>query len=211
MYKGELVCFFRAPPRIVRNALRELSSSSPSSEPRTSHELAGPRLFWSPILLSDAVRRLQLAAHDQDTEALEVKRTEDAHSILRIMSNLFTFSHQKSRRVSDQSSLRQTDDLQTNYSLLPTRRSTVYIKDASLVTGIDVEAARRYVFPSAADPIAACKENANAASLLGRLDHERVLEMLQVLLAEDQKSNGNSGQAVSTSSNPLTLTIMERL
>ncbi|KAJ3559944.1 hypothetical protein NM688_g25 [Phlebia brevispora] len=207
---GELVCFFRAPPRIVRGPIRDLSSS-PSSDPR--HDTPAPRLFWSPILLSDAVRRLELAARDREVEATEIKRAEDAHSILRIMSNLFTFPHQKSRRVSEQSSLRPTDELQNNYSLLPTRlRSTVYIKNASLITGTDVEAARQYVFPTT-DPAEACRVNADTARLLGRVDHERVFRTLQILLAEDQKSNLPSRQTGTLQSvgNPLALKIMEKL
>lgn len=191
----------------MRNPLRELSAS-PSTDPRAGHEASAPRLFWSPVLLSDAVRRLALSAHDREVEAIE-KQGEDAHSILRIMSNLFTFPHQKMRRVSEHS--RPTDE-QTNYSLLPTRRSMVYIKDASVVCGTDIPAAKAYIFPSK-DAVGACKENAERARALGRLDHQRVFGMLQVLLADLPQSRlvSGDGRALSSPCNPLTLKIVDQL
>ncbi|KAF5386494.1 hypothetical protein D9757_005834 [Collybiopsis confluens] len=92
---GELVCFFRAPPRIVRNAIGNVLSQSrssaqssverplpdrdvvingnddPHSESRpaagTTHTPPPPQTFHqSPALISDAVRRLGLAATDRD-------------------------------------------------------------------------------------------------------------------------------------------------
>ncbi|KAJ3839635.1 hypothetical protein F5878DRAFT_109415 [Lentinula raphanica] len=80
---GELVCFFRAPPRIVRNANSLMSHSrSParnhSNFDRESlnfvHSNETPDLSQSdqetfqrsPALVSDAVRRLTLAARDRD-------------------------------------------------------------------------------------------------------------------------------------------------
>ena len=205
---GELICFFRAAPRIVRNPLRDLSAS-PSVDTR-AQDHAVPRLFWSPILLSDAVRRLALAAHDREVNALDIKRADDAHSILRIMSNLFTVPHQKQRRVSEQSRL--SEGMGTDYSLLPTRRSTVYLKDASMVTGTDVNTARRYVFPTD-EPVAACKANAETARLLGRLDHERVFGMLQSLLSDTQRGALPIGEvrAPYAPCNTFTLKILEKL
>lgn len=201
------MCFFRAPPRIVRNVGRDISAS-PSLGSQAER---APRLFWSPILLSDAMRRLALAANDREVEALDTKRTENAHSILRIMSNLFTFSHprQKVRRVSEHS--KPSEGTPNDYSVLPTRRSTVYIKDASFLCGIDLDVARAYVFPST-DTVSACKKNIEIARLHGRIDHERIFNMLQVLVLDIQKGGEEAGVgSLYNIRNPLTVTIMEKL
>ena len=183
--EGQLVCFFRAPPRIVRNPLREISVS-PSVNSRAAD---GARLFQSPALLSDAVKRLSSAAMDRESLSVERKRGDDAsipNNVLRIMDNLFTFSHStyphpapplgKPRRVSENS--RPVED---DYALLPTRRRSVYIRQAEGVPGIpDSEAAARYVL-SGRDFADVCKTNVAVARLLGRSDHERVFGMLHVL------------------------------
>lgn len=185
---GQLVCFFRAPPRIVRNSLREISVS-PSVNSRAAD---GARLFQSPALLSDAVKRLSSAAMDRESQSVERKRGEDTsipNNVLRIMDNLFTFSHSpyphaapplgKSRRVSENS--RPVED---DYALLPTRRQSVFIKQAEGVLGIpDTEAAARYVL-SGRDFADVCKTNVAVARLLGRSDHERVFGMLHVLASK---------------------------
>ncbi|KAI0746476.1 hypothetical protein C8Q80DRAFT_1320359 [Daedaleopsis nitida] len=187
---GQLVCFFRAPPRIVRNPLREISVS-PSVNSRAPD--SAPRLFQSPALLSDAVKRLSSAAQDRDPGSVERKRGDDgsnANNVLRIMDNLFTFSHAqrpvfitKPRRVSENS--RQVDD----YALLPTRRSSVYIKSTEGVLGVpDMEAAVRYVLKGR-DFADVCKTNASVARLLGRSDHERVLRTLHVLASRRADQN----------------------
>lgn len=191
----------------MRNAARDISASpSPSSQAETA-----PRLFWSPALLSDARRLLARAANTQDVEVMDVKRTENAHSILRIMSNLFTFAHpqQKTRRVSEGSKL--SEGPPNDYSVLPTRRSTVYIKDASALCGIDVTIARAYIFPSA-DAVPACKRNVEIAKQHGRVDHERIFNMFQVLVLDIQKSGDGAGvNSLYSIRNPLTVTMMEKL
>ncbi|GBE79383.1 hypothetical protein SCP_0205810 [Sparassis crispa] len=171
---GELVCFFRAPPRIVRNPMQEISVS-PSIASRGQEN--SPRLFQSPALLSDAVRHLRFAAHDRETEDTEVKRPEDVNNILRIMSNLFTFSQHKPMRVSA-----SHEDIPTNYSLLPTRRSTVFIKKTPSLVGIDTAIAQEYEL-TAADPADLCKKNAEIARLRGRVDHERVFKLIEPVIA----------------------------
>lgn len=189
---GQLVCFFRAPPRIVRNPLREMSMS-PSIASRAHDAGAPPRLFQSPALLSDAVKRLSSAAQDHQPQSVERKRGDDTsngNNVLRIMDNLFTFSQpaqtraSKPRRVSDNS--RQVGD---NYALLSSRRSSVYIKSTEGILGIpDTEAAVRYVLQGR-DFADVCKTNANVARLLGRSDHERVFRMLHVLSSKRSDQN----------------------
>ncbi|KAI0764721.1 hypothetical protein C8Q74DRAFT_1283552 [Fomes fomentarius] len=190
---GQLVCFFRAPPRIVRNPLREISMS-PSVASRAPD--SAPRLFQSPALLSDAVKLLSSAAQDREPGSVERKRGEDgsnSNNVLRIMDNLFTFSRHphphptsfsKPRRVSENS--RQVDE---NYALLSTRRSSVYIKSTEGVLGIpDTEAAVRYVLQGR-DFADICKTNASVARLLGRSDHERVFRTLHVLASRRSDQN----------------------
>ncbi|KAH9914175.1 uncharacterized protein BXZ73DRAFT_92835 [Epithele typhae] len=189
---GQLVFFFRAPLRIVRNVQHEISVS-PSINSRGPD--TGPRLFQSPALLSDAVRRLSSAAQDRESVSSERRRGDDGSNgpnVLRIMDNLFTFSHRppypppqppqgtagslgKPRRVSDNS--HQVED---NYSVLPTRRSSVFIKSTEGVLGVpDPEVAARYVVGGAMGEV--WRMNAAAAKVLGRNDHERVFRMMAVL------------------------------
>ncbi|KAH8096852.1 hypothetical protein BXZ70DRAFT_944805 [Cristinia sonorae] len=200
---GQLVCFFRAPPRIVRNVMRDLSAS-PSIGSRGPD--APPRLFRSPGLLTDAVRRLSLAANDRDVDYPDTKKTEDANSILRIMSNLYSFSHQKVRKFSENS--RPSEDVPNNYSLLPTRRSTVFIKDASSVLGLDIESAAEYVFP-ATHPHDWCARNAEIARHTGRIYHQRIFTMLQVMILDGtSKEDGEKERPELT---PLMMKVVEKL
>ncbi|KAF8209268.1 hypothetical protein K438DRAFT_1961001 [Mycena galopus ATCC 62051] len=89
----ELVCFFCSPPRSVRHVLRDVvSTSSPaktvSLAPTThdsvdlSAEHAAPRVFRSPALIADAVRRLSLAATDRVVKPLDPHRLQDGDHIL---------------------------------------------------------------------------------------------------------------------------------
>lgn len=172
---GELVCFFRAPPRIVRNIMREISVSPSVATRRTD---AASRQLRSPFVLSDAVHRLAHAAQDRDAESVETRQAEDAHNVLRIVADLFTFSQQKPRRLSEHS--RQFED-KGKYSLLPTR-STVYIKNTSGLVGIDVGAARDYSL-AVNIPSNFCRINAQIAKKRGRADHERVFRLLEAVFS----------------------------
>jgi hypothetical protein len=78
---GQLVCFSRAPPRIVRNPLHELTTSPSTSHPTDSI----PRLFQSPALIADAVKRLALASRDS-RKSNGAQRREDGDNILHIMT-----------------------------------------------------------------------------------------------------------------------------
>ncbi len=156
------------------------------------------------------MRRLALAAHDREVDSLDLKRAEDAHSILRIMTNLFSFSPQKFRRISEHS--RPVEEFPNKYSLLPTRRSTVFIKDASPYVGIDIRAAKEYKFPST-DPTASCKSNAETARLLGRLDHERVFNLLEVIMMDARQPQAIGIEPISTHNacNSLTVKMIDKL
>ena len=59
---GQLVCIFRSLPRLVKAIPQDLSAT-PSMPLRGADGV--PRLFQSPLQLSDAVRRLAFAALNQ--------------------------------------------------------------------------------------------------------------------------------------------------
>ncbi|KAH0828570.1 hypothetical protein J3R83DRAFT_2840 [Lanmaoa asiatica] len=129
----ELICFFRAPPRIVRPhqiSGEDQLSSSPVAAPRSPHS---SRLFQSPALLSDAVRRLGLAATDQRAE-VDSRRPGDSEHTLRIMTNLLTFSQQRARWdfTFETQDNPVTNDQGSNVSMIPTRRSTVFIRRSTI-------------------------------------------------------------------------------
>ncbi|KAJ7084577.1 hypothetical protein B0H15DRAFT_386319 [Mycena belliarum] len=191
---GELVCFFRAPPRIVRHVLRDLSiSASPaktvSDIPTTAHdsvdisgEHAPPRVFRSPALVADAVRRLSLAATDRIVKPLDPRRAQDGDHILRIMTNLLTFSHDTSHhRDSDASRLRGDDNFRRDGFAYPApRRSMVFITNTTHISGADRKVAADYVFE--AETLALlCQKNAAVAREHGRYDHERIFKILHAL------------------------------
>ncbi|TCD66873.1 hypothetical protein EIP91_000771 [Steccherinum ochraceum] len=201
---GQLVCFSRAPPRIVRNVMRDLSAS-PSIGSHGPD--SAPRLFRSPVLLSDAVRRLSLAANDREVDAPDAKRTEDATSILRIMSNLYSFSHQKPRKYSENS--RPPEDVQsTNYSLLPQRGRTVTFKNAAPIIGLDIHSAAQYVFPST-NPRDWCRENAEISRRNGRVYHQRIFTMLQVMVLDGAHTDEDDKDRLDVT--PLMTKVVEKL
>ncbi|EGN97137.1 hypothetical protein SERLA73DRAFT_57400 [Serpula lacrymans var. lacrymans S7.3] len=190
---GELVCFFRAPPRIVRNPLREISTSSAAAATHSPETV--PRFFQSPALLADAVRRLGLAATDRMVDLADPKRAEDGDNILRIMTNLLTFSQQKVRRESESNSL---DDIPASYSLIPMRRSTIFIKYPSDITNANRTVAAEYIFESQ-NLANLCETNAHIAKVNGQLHHERVFKTLQALFPSS-RTRDSDGRTVSTES-----------
>ncbi|KAJ7613889.1 hypothetical protein DFH06DRAFT_1014506 [Mycena polygramma] len=185
---GELVCFFRAPPRIVRHVLRDLSVSA--SPAKTVAEQAAPHVFRSPALIADAVRRLSLAATDRVVKPLDPRRPQDGDHILRIMTNLLTFSHDTSQhhRDSESSRIRGEDGMRSNSFAYPApRRSTVFITNTTHISGGDRKVATGYVFE--AETLAlVCQRNAEVARDHGRYDHERIFKILQALFPSESDS-----------------------
>ena len=169
---GELICFFRAPPRIVRNPLLEMPVS-----PSLRAQEGAPPLFRAPASLSDAIHHLTMASNDR-ISSNSSRRPEDAGNILRIMTNLFTFSQGKRRGVSG-GSKPPNDDVP--YALLPTRRSTVFIKPAARIGHPDRVIAAQYQMDTS-KPVETCRANASIAKQHGRYDHERIFKTLEVLI-----------------------------
>ena len=169
---GELVCFFRAPPRIVRNLLQDMTTF-PAATPRSSESV--PRLFQPLVLLSDAVRRLGLVASDRVSNTAESKWINDGENILHIMTNLLASSGQRFRK-----DVESTKHVPENYSLLPSR-SMVFISNTADIAGGDRQVAAEYIF-EAETLEAVCKQNAVIANKYGRYDHQRVFETLGSLL-----------------------------
>ncbi|KAA1477857.1 hypothetical protein DENSPDRAFT_829305 [Dentipellis sp. KUC8613] len=176
---GELVCFNRAPPRIVRNPMHEFSAStSPSGGARSA---SIPRLFQSPALLSDAVRRLAVASQDRRVSAPHSRNPDEGDNILHIMTNLLLASRLKQRRASEQS--RALDEIPASYALLPTRIIMVYIKDVSYIVGAGRALAGEYVFDGDL-PGRICRKNAAVAKKHSRYDHERFFNTMAILLPD---------------------------
>lgn len=175
---GQLVCFSRAPPRIVRNPLHELTSSPSASRPVPADSI--PRLFQSPALISDAVRRLARASHDPRVSSGDAQRREVGDNILHIMTNLLLFSRLKQRRPSEQS--RQLDDIPASYSLLPPHAMAVFVRDEAAVTDLGQDLAAEYVF-DAATPSDVCNKNADVARRYNRKDREDFFVSLGLLLS----------------------------
>lgn len=181
---GELVCFFRAPPRIVRNVLQGLTGNSAKGpeeptlpqEQSTQQQPQKTSYLQSPALVSDAVRRLGLAAKDRTVPPIDPRQPETGLTILRAMTNLLTMQQQKSRRNSD---TKYGDDIPKNYALLP-RRSTVYLLNTTIIAGADQKVAMDYIF-TAGSLSDVCERNAVVAKDHGRYDHERVFSTLKTL------------------------------
>jgi hypothetical protein len=134
-------------------------------------------LFQSPALLSDAVRRLGLTAIDRSLNPFDPKKADDGENILRIMTNLLTFSQQKSRR--DSESVKPLNGIPSNYSLLPCRY-TVFVSRTTDLAGADKKVALEYVFESS-NLSTVCEKNAAIAREHGRYDHERIFHTLRSL------------------------------
>ncbi|KAJ7205052.1 hypothetical protein GGX14DRAFT_551619 [Mycena pura] len=193
---GELVCFFPTPPRIVRHVLRGpkvLSSPAKTvSDIPPSHDSVdlGPerpplRRFRSPALIADAVRRLSLSATDRVVKPLDPRHPQaGGDHILRIMTNLLTFSH-------DTPHHRESETSRSRLTHSAPRRSTVFITNTSHISGGDYKVAAGYVFE--AETLALlCQKNAEVARDHGRYDHERIFKILQVLFPTSVDHSGTT-------------------
>lgn len=120
---GELVCFFRASPRIVRNVLRGLTNpsanlgahdSTPLSPPRQLEDLPPvqpflesevPEMLRSPSLVSEAVAKLTEVAKDRGGRSPSGGGRETAATaggdIQRVLVNLVALSQHKAGRDSE--------------------------------------------------------------------------------------------------------------
>ncbi|KAG0709286.1 hypothetical protein DFH29DRAFT_887529 [Suillus ampliporus] len=182
---GELVCFFRAPPRIVRNPMNEMSAS-PVTTPASRSSPSAQRLFQSPALLSDAVRRLGMAAIDRDRVLDTLPQSSgDNDTTMRIMTNLLTFSHHHhKRRESMATSASSLPTANPNYAKVPvlTRRSTVFIEGPTDTAFAQRKVAEAYVFGCDGESVGAiCEANAKIAHEHGQWSHERVWRILRGL------------------------------
>ncbi|PPQ65609.1 hypothetical protein CVT24_011818 [Panaeolus cyanescens] len=193
---GELVLFFRAPPRLVRGVSRgQPSATRTADETGTDQPQSQPvpksSYFQSPALVSDAVRRLGLAAMDRVVRPIDPKQPEMGISIARAMTNLLTIQHPRElRRDSD---ARPMDDASSinngsnRFSLIPTRRSTVHLTSTMGITGSEKKMGEGYVF-SGATLRDVCEKNAEFAREMNRFEHERVFRTLKSLFREPEET-----------------------
>lgn len=183
---GELVCFFRAPPRIVRNPMNEMSAS-PVPTPASRSSPSAQRLFQPPSLLSDAVRRLDMAAIDRDRLLDSLPRSSgDNDTTMRIMTNLLTFSHRHhhKRHESMTTPASSLPTANPGYAKVPvlTRRSTVLIEGPTDTAFAQRKVAEAYVFGHDGESVGAiCEANAKIAHEHGQWSHERVWRILRGL------------------------------
>jgi len=185
----------------VRNVIRGLTDSpatpfedplQPTSTTTTTsingNTEAAPRMFQSPSLISDAVRRLVLSATDRHPKPYDSRKREvrDENNILRIMTNLLTFSQQhKVLRDADAKPLPVGDILKSYALLAGPRRSTVFLTQTTNLAGADRKVAEGYVFwmqGGGGGLGKLCELNAGVAKECGRHDHQRVFETLRALL-----------------------------
>ena len=143
-------------------------------------------MFQSPSLISDAVRRLALSATDRHPKPYDLRKREsrDENNILRIMTNLLTFSQQRGvQRDSDAKPVPVGDILKSYALLAGPRRSTVFLTQTINLAGADRKLAEEYVFLMKSGELGKiCESNAKVARKRGRFDHERVFETLRPLL-----------------------------
>ena len=152
----------------------------------------------SPALVSDAVRRLGLAATDRSVPPIDPKQPETSSNILRAMTNLLTIPQPKLRRNSD--TKHSNDDVSKNYSVFPTRRSIVFLTSTNNIAGGDMKVAGDYVFTVGSGSLAGvCEANAVAARNHGRYDHERVFRTLKTLFRKRHHPNNKSKKRQHTS------------
>lgn len=137
----------------------------------------------SPALVSDAVRRLGLAATDRFVPPIDPRLRETSDNIVRAMTNLLTVPQPKARRDSDPKY--SNDEIPKNYAVYPTRRSIVFSTSTNNIAGADRKVAVDYVFTVRSGSLAdVCEANAVAAREHGRYDHERVFRTLKMLFQE---------------------------
>lgn len=174
---GEFVCFFRAPPRIVRNVLRSSRSDSPTKPSTPQNSSTTVSIYQSPSLVAEAVRRLGTIASDRSGKSSADSRPSDnGENILRVMTNFFTFSQERFRHNFDSRLQGEVPD----HFVIPLRRSTLSIGTISHIAGSDKKVAMRYVFQSHSLSDV-CDRNAVVAREYHRFDHERIFITLRAL------------------------------
>lgn len=188
----------------MRTTTREVSAS-PSVGSRGPD--SGPRSSRSPGMLSDAIRRLARAS--TDTDEVVTESGEESSSVLRIMSNLFSYSPPKGRKASEQS--KQQEDSPDNFALRRVATpSTILVADVSQFLGIDIAAAAEYKYTTT-NPLDWCKVNSEIARRHNRIDHERVFGVLQIMLVNVQKAHAHSESISPPLCSPLMMRLVENL
>ncbi|PBK62980.1 hypothetical protein ARMSODRAFT_963822 [Armillaria solidipes] len=173
---GEFVCFFRAPPRIVRNVLRGSRSDSPTKPSTPQDSSSTVNIYQSPSLVADAVGRLAAIASDRSGKSADSRQSDNGENILRVMTNFFTFSQDRFRHNFDSRPQGEGPD----HRVIPLRRSTLSIGTISHIAGSDKKVALRYVFQSHSLSDV-CARNAVVAREYRRFDHERIFVTLGAL------------------------------
>lgn len=152
------------------------------------------RIFQSPSLISDAVRRLALSSSDRQPRNLELRRAGDKNNnILRIMTNLLTFSQSQQKAHPKEGETKPLGEILKSYALLSAtpRRSMIFLASTLNLAGSDRTVAVDYIFISEVSLSDACQKNAMFARNHGRTDHERAFRTLDAVFASSS-SEGSS-------------------
>jgi hypothetical protein len=167
------VCFQATTLRIVRRLSGDVSVTSAKS----SHALK------SPALVTDAIRRLNLASLDRPPGSQECKsldrRANGGQDILRIMTNLFTYSRPTEVPDLDAKHVNVNETTGARQPIV-LRRSVVHIMSTVDSATPDRRVAAEYVFVSGTVEDT-CEQNAIVAHRYGRFDHERIFRMMQAV------------------------------
>ena len=146
--------------------------------------------FQSPALVSDAVRRLGLAATDRIVRPIDPTQPEAGLDILRALTNLLTVPQQKRRGPE----LKHSAAVRKHDAIMQARRSTVFVTSTVNIGGADKVVAQDYIF--AADSLGeVCAVNAEAARRHGRYDHERIFKTIGMLFKAPEKVDNKDEQS----------------
>jgi WD repeat-containing protein 59 len=171
---------------------------SDPSKSQSREESVASKPYQSPSLISDAMRRLSLAAADRSSssslQVVQPRKMVQDEQVLRIMTNFLTFAEGRQQRAGKEGSgiaagagLEGRSQMAwRNAVAAPThsRRSTaVFIKrPAPQIPGPDKDVARVYEFQvKDGDLGELCRINALWAMRCGREDHARVFGSLAAL------------------------------
>ncbi|KAF9527133.1 hypothetical protein CPB83DRAFT_856798 [Crepidotus variabilis] len=216
---GELICFFRAAPRIVRRDIRGASEDSNTKGEDSTSIQDGPQqslssqqpktsYFQSPALVADAVRRLGLAATDRTVQPIDPRHPEAGITILKAMTNLLTVSQPQQQRIRRDREM-GGDPMQNHFGSV--KRSTVFLLSTRNIAGADQKAGKDYIFSVGGGSLAeVCERNADFAKLHGRFDHERVFRTLKTLFRQPQ-NDGDKWRPLGFSSDHLAKEVITRL
>lgn len=167
---GHLVCFFRAPTRVVTATQPELISSPKPSIP------AVPAVK-PPYAVTDAILQLKAASFGRPVTRSSSQGTSGTKNMGQVITKMLTFSPHLDLTDARVSAAPRDNELRAQATAL---QNTVHIFTVANSVGPDVSVAQSYSF-EAPSLGALCDQNAAIAALTRRYDHQRIFLMLRSL------------------------------